>query len=318
MTESNQDGPRLRHGADPEEEALRWIARLTSGEASEQERLAFDAWRADPMHAALYAELEDIWADLGTALVPPDNVVPLRPRKPRLQVWNGRVAAAAAACLALVVAGSYQYATVWQYDHVAQGAARSHVALADGSSVELNTGAALNIDYAGKLRRVTLARGEAYFDVRHDPSRPFIVKAGSGEVRVLGTAFSVAREGDGARVTVTRGKVRVSSGDHYVDITPDQQVAFAGGSEGQVLKVDAGKLLAWSRGRLIFENAALSDVIASIDRYYPGMILLTNREVGAHRVSAVIDLDRIDNWLTSLKKSQHVRATYLPGLTILR
>lgn len=320
MNGIEQDTRGLRFGEDPEEAALHWLVRLTSGEASDAERQEFERWRADPDHAALYAEVERLWDGMGEVLDPPDNVVPLRPRPCRFAVFGpnwGRQVAAIAASIAVLGFTGQQYASVWQYDHATQGSARGHAELADGSTVALNTGSAIDIAYQGNQRRVTLARGEAFFDVKRDAARPFVVAAGSGEVRVLGTAFSVRREGDGARVTVIRGKVRVSTGDTHVDLLPNQQVSFAGGREGQVARVDAGTLLAWSQGRLVFENKPLASVVAEIDRYYPGMIVLANAKAGRKRVDATVNLDRIDEWLAAMERSQKVTARRLPGVVIL-
>lgn len=317
MTQNNHDEPRLRMGPDPEEEALFWIARMTSGHASDTDRRRFEIWRAVPENAAFYAELEHVWAGIGEALQTPDNVVELRPRVRRFEGWGRRVAAVAA-CVTLMGLAGYQYETVWQYDQVTQGAARGHAELADGSRIELNTGSALKIDYSGKDRRVTLARGEAFFDVKHDETRPFVIKAGDGEVRVLGTAFSVKREGDGARVTVIRGKVRVSAGDTFVDVVPNQQVAFDGGAPGAIAQVDATSELAWSTGHLILRNRPLGEVLAQVDRYYSGSIVLENEKAAKRRVNAVVDLDHIDDWLASVSKSQGVKATRSFGTVYLR
>jgi len=316
MNGIEQDARGLKLGPDPEEQALHWIVRMTSGDVGEAERQAFERWRAEPEHAALYAEVERIWGGMGEALAPPDNVVAFRVKPRRFAHW-GRRAAAIAASVAVLGFTGQQYATVWQFDHATQGSARGHAALADGSSVELNTGSAIDIAYQGKERRVTLARGEAFFDVKRDPAKPFIVKAGSGEVRVLGTAFSARREGDGARVTVVRGKVRVSTGDTHVDLLPNQQVVFAGGRESRVAQVDAGKLLAWSQGRLVFESKPLADVISEIDRYYPGMIVLTNARAGRQRVDATVNLDRIDEWLATMERSQKLTARRFMGVVVL-
>lgn len=324
MTENNHDAPRLRLGPDPEEEALHWIVRMTSGEASAAEQAAFAAWRAVPENDALYSEVERIWGGMGEVFERPDNVVELRPRTRRFAGlagsrganWGTRVAGIAA-CLAVLGFTGHQYATVWQYDQATQGSARGHAELADGSKVELNTGSAIDIAYADGERRVTLARGEAFFDVRRDPAKPFVVKAGAGEVRVLGTAFSVARVGGGARVTVIRGKVRVSSQGRFVDITPNQQVTFDGGVPGAVASVDADALLAWSKGRLVLQNRPLGEVIAEVDRYYPGMIVLMNDKAAKRRVNAVVDLNRIDEWLSAVTRSQGVSERRVLGVVFL-
>ncbi|WP_177175783.1 FecR family protein [Sphingopyxis sp. YR583] len=305
MTDQGQDRPALRRGPDPEEEALEWLVRLTSGDVGADERARFARWHAEPGHAAAYDEARLLWEGIGQVFSAPDNVVVLRPPVRSIRSW-GRQAAAIAACVAVFGLAGQQYIRFWQYDATTRGSARGTETLADGSRIELNTGSALDVAYSGRDRRVTLARGEAFFNVKRDPARPFIIKAGSGEVRVLGTAFSVERSGEGARVTVIRGKVRVEAAGKYVDLVPNQQVRFDGGPPQAVRGVDAGKLLAWSEGRLVFEKRPLGEVVAAIDRYYPGMIILDNEKAAKKSVDAVVHLDRIDEWLGSLEKSQDV------------
>jgi len=311
-----RDRPRIARGPFPEEEAMHWIVRMTSGEASEDETAAFARWRAVPANAAAYDELQNIWDGLGSVFEPRDNVVTFKP-KPRASVIFRRRAAGIAACIALFALTVQQYADYWRYDVAPRGSDRASEQLADGSRIELNTGAALDVDYGADARRVSLARGEAFFDVTRDPSKPFIIKAGAGEVRVLGTAFSVAREGDGARVTVIRGKVRVSLAGKHVDITPDQQVRFDGGALYAVRRVDADTLLAWSDGRLILRNQPLGEVLDAVDRYYPGAIVLTDAKARAKRVDAVVYLDRIDDWVKTLQNSQQLTARRFPGVLVL-
>jgi transmembrane sensor len=307
---------RLRRGPDPDEEAMAWLMRQTSGEMTEAEMSEFARWRASPANEAAFAELDNVWGGIGQAFERPDNVVTLRPRmRRRVATWERRVAAIAASLL--VFAMSQQYLSYWQYDAAPRGSQRGHADLADGSRIELNTGAALKVDYGADARRVTLARGEAIFDVKRDPTKPFIISAGGGEVWVLGTAFSVAREGKGARVTVIRGKVRVSSAGQYVDIVPNQMVVFDTGAPGAVRKVDAKMALAWSDGRLIFRGRPLREVVDAVDRYYPGAIILTSSEAGNRKVDAVVNLNKIDDWIRTLQKSQALEARRVPGVLIL-
>src|SRR5262249_55442924 len=86
---------------------------------------------------------------------------------------------------------------------------RSLVVLADGSKLTLNTSSAIHADFTGRERRVTLVRGEAYFDVAKDPTRPFIVTARSRNVIAVGTAFDVRLQDRQVKVTLVEGKVRV-------------------------------------------------------------------------------------------------------------
>ncbi len=83
------------------------------------------------------------------------------------------------------------------------------VLLADGSVVLLDTASEVRVDLNPSERHITLVHGKAHFEVTPDPSRPFLVDAGEGTVRAVGTAFSVYRQGSVVDVAVTEGKVEV-------------------------------------------------------------------------------------------------------------
>ncbi|GAA3718399.1 hypothetical protein GCM10022268_28400 [Sphingomonas cynarae] len=84
------------------------------------------------------------------------------------------------------------------------------VQLVDGTTLRLDGATRLSVRYGPAARDVTLAGGAAFFDVTHDPARPFTVHAGDGAVRVLGTAFEVDRTAGRMEVAVYRGAVRVA------------------------------------------------------------------------------------------------------------
>src|ERR1700722_18020756 len=86
------------------------------------------------------------------------------------------------------------------------------VPLADGSHITLNTATQVHVELTPQERRIRLDDGEAFFEVAHDASRPFVVQVGNKRVIAVGTKFSVRRVGDDIRVVVTEGKVRVDSG----------------------------------------------------------------------------------------------------------
>ena len=86
--------------------------------------------------------------------------------------------------------------------------------------------------------------------------------------------------------------MRVRTGSASVDLSSNESVAYAAGHGTPVRKVDADVASGWSRGRLVMEGQRLGDVVAAVGRYYPGLILLTNRKAAERRVNAVIDLER--------------------------
>ncbi len=149
------------------------------------------------------------------------------------------------------------------------------VHLADGSSVVLAPGSHLSVSarYGAGERQVDL-RGEAYFDVVHDDTRPFVVHAGGAVIRDVGTTFAVrAREDAVVRVAVTSGAILLGSTTGAADsgVVLHQGDAGTVGARGVVHATRGGATdddVAWKEGRLVFRNASLSEVAAEVKRWY--------------------------------------------------
>lgn len=334
---SNFPSDSYRFGAanrDPEEEALGWVVRLNSGEVTDADRSKFASWSENPRNAAAFAGAARLWAGLGPIL---DRQEALgwpnarEPEQPQPQPEPAKAPAArrdwrelyrrTAVAASILFAGliGFQYLNGWQYDHVSGARVAQEIALADGSRVTMGPNTALSTDFANGARHVSLARGEAFFDVHHDPAHPFVVSAGNGVVRVLGTAFSVRKKDDGSvAVTVARGRVEVTSGASRAILTPDRQISFGDMGTGRVHAVDSSLAMAWMRGRLVMEDRPLAEVLHELDRYHDGRILLLNGEASERRINAVIDLGRTESWLTALASSQGLKMTRAGPLIILR
>ena len=311
-----------------EEEAIRWLVRLTSGEADAAERAQFERWSTQsPEHREAVRNARQLWASLEGVLTEPQEQPPAAPiakqpaktvsappprRAPVFRYF------ALAASLLLGAGIAYQSLHDWRHDHVTATGKQEQVKLADDSTVTLNTDTAIDVQYSSLERRVVLARGEAFFDVTHNPDLPFIVRAGEGEVRVLGTAFSVRRDGDKLLVTVERGRVEVRAGADFVVLNPNEQVRFNGAVLREAQQVDPHSQLAWRRGRLIIEDLPLSQLISELDRYHPGMFVVTNDAVGSRRMNAVIDLAHIDDWLAAMSDSQSIELHRYGFVTVVR
>lgn len=280
-----------------EREAVLWVVRLTSGEARLADRLAFRKWRArSPEHRAAAADALRLWVGVGRAL-------PARHRVRAAPVRYWPVLAMAAAVLLLTCAGFYGFNT-WRYDQVTGSGEQRSVALADGTQVEMGGATALSVDYQGAERRVVLGRGEAYFDVVHDAGRPFMVEAGGGRVRVLGTAFSVRRDDEGVLVTVVRGRVEVNDGAASVVLLPAQQLRYQAGRHQAVAAVDPQRALAWRQRLMFVDGEPLGQVAEELNRYYSGRIVVMSAAAQQRHLNAMIQLDHIDGWLYTLNGSQ--------------
>lgn len=178
------------------------------------------------------------------------------------------------------------------------------VSLPDGTLVHLNTASALSINYSPSLREVHLDAGEALFEVAKNPARPFVVMAKNGQARAVGTVYDVQLADDGVHVGVREGIVAVSTGQKTtlpVNITAGQRVSYDGsGKLSDVLSDGVDAQTAWMRGKLIFNRQPLSAVIAEIQRYRKGRIILANQQLADLKVSGVFDLNDLDDLLKSI------------------
>jgi len=252
-----------------EEQAALWLAREDRG-LSDAERAQMAQWLdAGVLNRVAYLRLKAAWRRADRLA---SHRSPIAPPQPRLM--RPRLLAAIAALL-LVAAGASGL-VAWRLRlqntyETAVGATRL-VQLADGSRMELNTGSRALAKVTGTARTVTLEEGEAYFDVVHDPRRPFTVYAGNRRITDVGTKFSVYRNGDDVRVVVSQGEVQVT----LLDGTgrPVQaragQVVMAGGGETLVMARPMAQItddLAWREGMLIFRQQTLGEVADQFNRY---------------------------------------------------
>ena len=118
-------------------------------------------------------------------------------------------------------------------------------------------------DFSAGERRVTLLRGEAWFAVAPDVARPFSVETAAGTATALGTAFDVSIQGARTEVTVTEHRVRLSGAGPSVIVEEGAQSAFAPGVAAVApYSVDTDHVTAWRRGKLIFDDKPLAEVLA--------------------------------------------------------
>lgn len=330
-----------------EDEALVWLARMTSGEFGLAQERELERWLAQSENRRrALAEAFDLWQALGR--LQDSEVIaryldkndetgadsksfhvtlkagPKQPKpagKKRTSRW---APLAVAACLILLVGWLNPYAGIqpWLADYRTAIGARQTVQLADGSLIYLNSGSALNTRYTPEARRVELISGEAEFVVGKNPGRPFIVTAGGHEIQALGTEFIVRKQSREISVTVVESAVQVAQPDYpaigAVVLQPGEQVrASAGQRPGAVVLVKLEKVRAWRNNRLIFESEPLDKVVEEINRYRPGRVILADKTLAAHRVSGVFDIDRIDRILAVISQTLPVKSAAIGNYVML-
>lgn len=143
--------------------------------------------------------------------------------------------------------------------------------LADGSMVRLNSVSRLEFpEVFGTGDRVVRLCGEAYFEVTRDEARPFRVETDRLTVKVLGTKFNVTAYEDEAVATATlvQGAVAVSvEGAEVVRLHPGEQ-ARVNGTEVAVCEVDTNEVVAWTKGRFVFDEVRLEELMRQLERWY--------------------------------------------------
>lgn len=274
--------------------AQAWVIRLTSGSALASDQAAARAWcEQAPEHQRAFVEARRVWC-LSAHLAEPR--VATRPASRR--IWAMGIAAS----MMLGVGLAWVQAMALNADYYTGTSERRQVVLADGSHITLNANSAVDVDFTADGRRITLRKGEALFDVKPDPLRPFSVQAGALNATALGTLYAVRREGEYVDVTVRRGRVAVTEGLEKVTLGAGQTVGARADGLGPKQNVDVDKMLAWEQGRLVFELTPLSQVLEQVERYRPGIIMVRDPRLGALKVSGTFQLDHLDEGLATLEK----------------
>jgi transmembrane sensor len=201
--------------------------------------------------------------------------------------WQRRSLRAMAASVALVCIALAASAW-WMWDarstyETAIGEQRV-IALADGSTVKLNSRSRIKVRLGKQRRSIQLLEGQAFFQVAKDEARPFVVLSGDTAVRAVGTQFDVYRKTADTVVTVVEGRVAVtpasletSAGRAAADtrhVTPSQiplsageQLVVSANAESRPRPADVDIATAWTQQLLVFSNTPLVEVAQEFNRY---------------------------------------------------
>jgi transmembrane sensor len=238
----------------------------------------------------------------------------LRPIAPRRRLrW---LLASAAAAVLMVAAAPH--ALLLARSDVRSSDAPRVVRLDDGSTAVLDAGTALAFTFDGQQRRVQLLRGQAWFQVAHE-QRPFQVEAGGGQIRDIGTAFSVSMQGATITTDVSEGVVDVRPGDGSVQRLRAGQVrAFRDGRWLQPLRQAAPEVMApWRRGEVVIDRLPAAQAIADLGRYRRAPVWVVAGQGTRVRVSGLFHLQQPDTAIDAVAAQAGLRVQRLPGGALL-
>lgn len=312
-----------------EEQAALWLLRSEQPDWSELQQAELLEWLDQSYtHKAAFWRLEHGWgrADRLAALGEGQPAGAGRARAVP-SWWPAAIAASIAFMIALgstyfMIAGGFagpaKVEVAEQRFSTALGARRT-LALADGSKVELNTATLARARIDRKRREFWLDRGEAYFEIAHQAGRPFIVYAGPRTITVIGTKFSVRRDGDKVTVSVVEGRVRVDYGQASTSRpSATLSVGDTAVSDGNSTIVASRSLeqvelgMSWRKGMLTFNDETLAEAAAEFNRYNVRKIQILDEQAGEMRIGGTFEANNVDAFARLLREAYGVKVEVEP------
>lgn len=295
------------------DQAIEWVILLHSGSATEADKQQACEWQnRSPAHQQAYQEAEQLWQEMGQAIQPAKRIPQKTNKLPRVAIGL-----ATSILITVLISQFFTITDFWLSDYHTAVGEQQNITLSDGSQVILNTDTALKIDWQADKRHIKLLHGQAQFTVAKDVNRPFEVETDDAVVKALGTVFDVLDEKLDTRVTVVEHAVSIKAPqdadyDTNMRIEAGQQARYSRNNRLEKLEtINLKQNTAWQRGKLLVKNQALAEVIADLNRYYPGKILLTDDKLSQLRVSGAFPLNDYLTVMAMLEQSLPLKIRHI-------
>jgi transmembrane sensor len=307
-------------------EALSWVSRIVLGEATKADLEALRRWRdTSPEHAAALAHAGRLWRGIeaasatlvSTGAVSLPAAVPARALASR-RAFLGVGAAAAAAAGVMIVQPPF---SLWPSlaelgaDYRTSTGERRRVNVADSVSIEMNTQTSIAMHPVDAAPAIELIAGEVVVTVA--PSGPpFVVVAGNGRITARHGTFDLNRNGTAVSLTCIEGEVGLQCEGRTLTLRPGTQISYDASGSGDVGTADPARI-AWRDGMLVFHDTPLAQVIAEVNRYRAGRVILMDAALGRRTVTARFELDRLDTVMLQIRHVFKAPVKSLPGGIVL-
>lgn len=180
--------------------------------------------------------------------------------------------------------------------------------LPDGTKVWLNAASSIQFPtaFTGTKREVDI-QGEAYFEVSHNPEKPFIVHTSKAKITVLGTAFNIQAypDDEAVKTTLVTGKVSIApmaDKRKTMQMQPGQQVAIGSDGEMQLIAhADIEEITGWKNGLFVFHNDRIEDIMYRLSRWYDVKVAYENALPERHFTGAIRRQVNLSEVLTMLE-----------------
>jgi transmembrane sensor len=312
-----------------EREAFARLRHLMSGNATVADVEDTTRWRRQSeAHADAFAFAHRLWDRLGTAgrnvlerrgEQPLTNSPPVvRRRLTRRTMLGGAVAASAAYVIIRPPLDLWPSFSELTADYRTATGEQRRIALTEGASIQLNTQTSIALRRAGDQNDlIELINGEAAVTMAQQLTRPLVVIAGDGRISAENASFNVRYDGRTSCVTCLAGTVRVERQDAATRLEAHHQVTYADRGLETPAVVDPAVVTAWQSGLLVFRETPLSEVVAEINRYRPGKIMLLNTNLGRRPVNARFRVGNVDEIMSLAQQIFGAKVTSLPGGIVL-
>ncbi|WP_316203254.1 FecR family protein [Bradyrhizobium sp. SZCCHNS3051] len=315
-------------------QALAWVIRLHSGEATSDDATALTSWRQrSPEHEAAFRQAVTLWRGFGdatrklagdAAFVKAASLPEPMPRAGlgRRALIGGAIAAAAS------VAGGYLalrppldlWPSLQELSadmRTAKGERRS-VALASDASLVLNTQTSIALRPADGPRRFELISGEAAVQCGSTARDPVVIDAAGGQITASQADFNLKCLDGLVTVSCLDGSVDVACKGRVVKLVKAQQISYSGDKGlGSTSRLDLDTAKAWQNGLLIVRDWPVSRLVTEINRYRPGKIVVLDEQLGRRMISGTFHLDRLDDFISQAENLFGAKARSLPGGLVL-
>lgn len=287
------------------------IVRYLAGEAIPEEAMALHDWLGNPENRLYFEELQRSWSAAFPARKPRTinrgdawrNVnqrlnTPPATRTKTIRLFNssGFALRVAASFVIILAASLIIYLKIRPVSYpevnVATTHEAQHITLPDNSTVTLYRNSEISYaeHFEGDQRTLRLSRGEAFFNVKPDLQKPFLINTSLATIRVVGTAFNV-KMGDGVlEVSVHEGRVLVYSPTDSIYLNAGFMGIVQLATKSMNVK-DSVNTNAWgyATGKLSYTETPLPEVISDLERTYACTIELGSADIEKCRLTAIFD-----------------------------
>lgn len=306
-------------------QAIGWLVRLKSGEATAADAEEFMRWRSQSAdHEAAVRRAVKLWrmsektlSGLARQEAERSGVsaLPFLSRRSTRRAFLGGAIAAAAAGYFVVrpPLGLWPSLEELSADYRTGKGEQLKVALASGVSLELGTLTSVAVETTGSRTKIELIGGEAAINASTPPGQEVVLFAGQGLVTATQADFDARCIDDLVSVTCAAGAVDVRFGGSQARLHAGQRISYSTEGLNAAVNVDAAQATLWRQGVLIFKDEPLSDVVKEINRYRPGRIFITNSALGARIVNGTFHREQLGNFLLQVRHLFGAKVTELPG-----